>query len=235
MESTGYVALGRQAGLLREMQVVANNIANGGTVGFRREGVVFSEFLRRTDEGPSISMARGEGRHVDLREGALQPTGGRFDFAIRGEGFFLIETPQGQRLTRAGAFLPGPDGAVLTPDGHRLLDAGGAAVVVPPGAEVSLGPDGTLSAGGLPVAQIGLWQPEDANTLRHEAGTLFSAEALVPVQGARLVQGSLEESNVHAVEEVARLIAVQRAYEFGQSFMDREDERVRTVIRTLGE
>jgi flagellar basal-body rod protein FlgF len=235
MESTGYVTLGRQSGLMREMQVVANNIANGGTAGFRREGVVFSEFVRRAGEGPSLSMARGEARHVDLREGGLQQTGGSFDFAIRGEGFFLIETPAGQRLTRAGAFLPGPDGAIVTPEGHRLLDAGGAAVLVPSGGQIALGEDGTLSAGGQPVARIGLWLPEDPLALRHEAGTLFDGGALVPVDGARLVQGALEDSNVNPVEEVARLIAVQRAYEFGQGFLDREDERVRSVIRTLGE
>lgn len=235
MDSVGYVTLGRQTGLMREMQVVANNIANGGTAGFRREGVVFSEFVRRSGEGPSLSMARGEGRHVDLREGALQQTGGRFDFAIRGEGFFLIETPQGQRLTRAGAFLPGPDGAIVTPDGNRLLDAGGAAVLVPPGAQIAMGPDGTLSADGQPVARIGVWTPSDPLALRHVAGTMFDGGALVPAEGATLVQGALEESNVNPIEEVARLIAVQRAYEFGQGFMDREDERVRSVIRTLGE
>ncbi|PLL14621.1 flagellar biosynthesis protein FlgF [Tabrizicola sp. TH137] len=235
MESTGYVTLGRQSGLMREMQVLANNIANGGTAGFRREGVVFSEYVRRTSEGPSLSMARGEARHVDLREGALQQTGGRFDFAIRGEGFFLVETPDGPRLTRAGAFLPGPDGAIVTPEGHRLLDAGGAAIILPPGGEIALGADGTLSAGGQPVARIGLWQPQEATSLRHVAGTLFEAGDLQPVDAARLVQGSLEESNVRPVEEVARLIEVQRAYEFGQGFMDREDERLRNVIRTLGE
>lgn len=235
METTAYVTLGRQSGLMREMQIVANNIANGGTAGFRREGMVFSEFVRRTHEGPSLSMARGEGRHVDLREGGLQQTGGRFDFAIRGEGFFLIETPQGQRLTRAGAFLPGPDGAIVTPDGNRLLDAGGAAVLVPPGAQIAMGPDGTLSADGQPVARIGVWAPSDPLALRHVAGTMFDGGALVPVEGATLVQGALEESNVNPIEEVARLIAVQRAYEFGQGFMDREDERVRSVIRTLGE
>lgn len=235
MDSTGYVTLGRQSGLMREMQVVANNIANGSTAGFRREGIVFSEFVRRSGEGPSLSMARGEGRHVDLREGVLQQTGGRFDFAIRGEGFFLIETPDGQRLTRAGAFLPDAEGALVTPEGYRLLDAGGAAVLVPSGMQVALGPDGTLSAEGVPIARIGLWDAADPKALRHVAGSMFSAGDLVPVDGARLVQGALEDSNVDPIEEMARLIAVQRAYEFGQGFLDREDERVRSVIRTLGE
>lgn len=235
MEATGYVTLTRQSGLLREMEIVANNIANSATAGFRREGVVFSEFVRRAGDAPSLSMAQAGARHVDLAEAGLARTGGALDFAIRGEGFFLLETPEGPRLTRAGAFSPGPDGAILSPDGHRLMDAGGAAVVLPPGAgAIQLGPDGTLTEGGRPVARIGVWLPADPLSLRHAAGTLFAAEGAVPAEGATLVQGALEDSNVEPVAEMARMIEVQRAYELGQGFLDREDERLRAMIRTLG-
>ncbi|NBE07383.1 flagellar hook-basal body complex protein [Paragemmobacter ruber] len=236
MEATGYVTLTRQSGLMREMQVVANNIANSATNGFRREGVIFSEYVRRAGEAPSLSMALGGTRQIDLAEGGLVQTGGQFDFAIRGEGFFLLQTPDGDRLTRAGAFTPGADGSLATANGDRLLDAGGAPVVLPPGArQVMLGRDGTLTADGAPVARIGLWLPEDPLTLRHDAGTLFSAGQTAPAEGADLVQGALEESNVDPVTEVARMIEVQRAYEMGQSFLDREDERMRGMIRTIGE
>ena len=235
MEATGYVTLTRQSGLMREMQVVANNIANSATNGFRREGVVFSEYVRRAGEAPSLSMALGGTRRIDLAEGGLVQTGGRFDFAIRGEGFFLLQTQEGERLTRAGAFTPGPDGSLMTADGNRLLDAGGAPVVLPPGsAQVMLGRDGTLTADGAPVARIGLWLPVDPLTLRHEAGTLFSADQTAPADGGELVQGALEESNVDPVAEVARMIEVQRAYEMGQGFLEREDERIRGMIRTIG-
>lgn len=235
MEATGYVTLTRQSGLMREMQVVANNIANSATTGFRREGVVFSEFVRGAGPAPSLSMALGETRQIDLAEGGLVQTGGSFDFAIRGQGFFLLQTPEGERLTRAGSFTPGSDGALMTADGNRLLDAGGAPVVLPAGAgQVMLGKDGTLSADGLPVAQIGLWLPSDPLTLRHTAGTLFSAGTTILAEGAELVQGALEESNVQPVAEIARMIEVQRAYELGQGFLDREDERMRGMIRTLG-
>ena len=235
MEATGYVTLTRQSGLMREMQVVANNIANGGTTGFRREGVVFSEFVRRAGDAPSLSMALGGTRRVDLSEGALNRTGGTFDFAIRGEGFFLIALPEGDRLTRGGAFSPGPDGSLQTPDGHRLLDAGGAAVVLPGGArKIALGADGTISADGQAFARIGLWLPEDPLTLRHAGGTMFMAEGVVPAEGGTLVQGALEESNVDPVAEVARMIEVQRSYELGQGFLEREDERMRGMIRMMG-
>lgn len=235
MDAAGYATLNRQSGLMREMGVVANNIANSSTTGFRREGVVFSEFVAALDQDPSLSMAHASGRHVDLSQATLSQTGGQFDFAIQGDGFFLIETPDGNRLTRAGSFMPSAEGELVTPDGYRLLDAGGAPVFVPPDAKgLSLAADGTLSAQGQPIAQIGLWQPSDPLTLRHQSGTLFSANDVAPAEGATVLQGMLEDSNVEPVSEIARMIEVQRAYELGQKFLDAEDERVRGVITALG-
>jgi flagellar basal-body rod protein FlgF len=235
MDAAGYTTLNRQSGLMREMSVVANNIANVSTTGFRREGVVFSEYVAGMDEDPSLSMAHASGRLVDLTQATLSQTGGSFDFAIQGDGFFLIETPEGERLTRAGAFTPNAEGELVTPDGYRLLDAGGAPVFVPPDAKaVGLSQDGTLSAEGQPIAQIGLWQPADPLALRHQAGTLFDGGELEPVENGTVIQGMLEESNVQPVSEIARMIEVQRAYELGQKFLDAEDDRVRGVIQALG-
>jgi flagellar basal-body rod protein FlgF len=235
MDAAGYTTLNRQSGLMREMGVVANNIANASTTGFRREGVVFSEFVAAMDQDPSLSMAHASGRHVDLSQATVSQTGGKFDFAIQGEGFFLIETPDGERLTRAGSFTPSAEGELVTPDGYRLLDAGGAPIFVPPDAKaVALASDGTLSANGEPLAQVGLWRPADPLALLHQSGTLFSAGDLEPAEGATILQGMLEDSNVEPVSEIARMIEVQRAYELGQKFLDAEDQRVRGVIQTLG-
>ena len=234
MDAAGYATLNRQSGLMREMAVVANNIANSSTTGFRREGVVFSEYVAALGQDPSLSMAHASGRHVDLSQATVTQTGGAFDFAIQGDGFFLVETPQGERLTRAGSFTPNAEGELVTPDGNRLLDAGGAPIFVPPDAKVALAADGTLSAGGAPLAQLGLWRPVDPLALRHQSGTLFDGGELEPVEGATVLQGMLEDSNVQPVSEIARMIEVQRAYELGQRFLDAEDERVRGVIQTLG-
>lgn len=236
MDNAIYTGLSRQTGLMRELQMVANNIANLSTTGYRREGMVFAEHVKRLEDTASLSMTHGTARHVDLTEGDLAQTGGRFDFAIRGEGFFLIETPAGQRLTRAGHFMPNAGGELVNPDGNRLLDAGGAPVFIPPeAAEVVLAPDGTLSADGAPIALIGLWRPTDPLSLRHEAGVMFAADDVEPAEaGATLLQGKLEEANVNPVAEIARMIALTRAYEMGQSLMQREDERIRGVVETLG-
>lgn len=235
MDAAGYTTLTRQSGLMREMQVVANNIANISTTGFRREGVMFEEFIQRTDDGPSLSMAHGDARVMDLSQAGLSQTGGNFDLAIQGGGFFQIQTPTGPQLTRAGSFTPDATGALVNADGYGLLDEGGAPVVVPAGArQVAVSQDGTISADGATLGRIGLWEPSDPLTLMHQAGTNFTANGLQPAQGGTILQGFLEESNVNPVSEIARMITVQRSYELGQSFLDQEDKRMRGVIETLG-
>ena len=214
MDASGYVTLSRQSGLLSQMDAIANNIANASTTGFKREGTVFAEFITTGGDGPSLSMGFANTRAVDLQQAPVSATGGTFDFAVEGTGFFLVQTPQGQKLTRAGSFTPRADGTLQTADGHTLLD-------------------GSLSADGAPLAKLGLWAPTDPLTLTHEEGALFSASGYQPGEG-QILQGHLEDSNVDPVSEVAKMISVQRAYELGQSFLDREDDRTRAVIQTLG-
>jgi flagellar basal-body rod protein FlgF len=236
MGNPGYITLTRQAGLLREMRVVANNIANSATDGYRQEGLIFSEFMQETGgDRPALSMAAARVRNTSLVQGQLTRTGGAFDLAIEGPGFFLIETPRGERLTRAGAFSPNANGDLVTKDGFRLLDAGRAPVFVPPGAgEIGLSPDGTLSAGGRPLAQIGLFQPAQADDLAREGGVMFRAEGGIMAQfDGRIVQGFIEGANVEPIDQMARMIEIQRAYEMGQSFLQAEDERIRSALKTL--
>ncbi|MGL4415151.1 flagellar hook-basal body complex protein [Roseinatronobacter monicus] len=237
MDNAGYVTLTRMSGLRREMQVIANNIANSTTAGYRREGMVFSEFVVRAERHePSLSMALGNTRHTYLLQGALSQTNGTFDMAIEGEGYFQLETPQGPRLTRAGAFTPNAAGELVNMDGHRLLDAGGAAIFVPPDARsVEISRDGTLSAQGQPLGQVGLVRPVDPVTMSRAAGTLFAVDGAVePVEAPNMLQGFVEESNVDPMLELTRMIEVQRAYEGGQGLLDSEDERIKSVIQTLG-
>lgn len=237
MDNAGYTTLTRQSGLMREMQTVANNLANMSTSGYRREGLIFAEHVKRLEgEADSLSMATATARNTSMIQGALTQTGGTFDFAIEGPGFFLIETPAGDRLTRAGSFTPSPEGELVTPEGHRLLDNGGSPIFVPPDAtQISLAADGTLSAGENPLAQIGLYLPTDPNQLQREDGVRFISKAGVePTDDSVMLQGFVENSNVDPVAEITRMIEVQRAYEMGQGFMEKEDERIRSVMRTLG-
>ncbi len=236
MTNSIYTTLSRQIGLMREMDLVANNIANLSTTGYRRQGVVFAEHVRQTGPAePSLSMTEAKARIVDLQQGTVEETGGSLDLAIRGDGFFMVETGEGPRLTRAGAFAVDAAGTVVSAAGDALLDDGGAPIVLPPGGgAVSIARDGTVSAGQTPVGRVGLFRPADPKDLVYQAGTLFQAEGgVVPQEGeAEILQGYVEHSNVDPVGEIARMIAVQRAYELGQKLLDREDQRLRDLIQT---
>jgi flagellar basal-body rod protein FlgF len=235
MDNTGYTTLTRQTGLMREMRVVANNIANTATTGFRQEGLIFAEHVKRVDRGPSLSMATADVRNTSMLQGGFARTNGRFDLAIEGDGFFLVETPRGERLTRAGNFTPNGEGILVTADGFSVLDAGGAPIFVPPDAgDLSVAADGTISSDGRPLGQIGLFRPTDPLGLLREDGVMFRADAGVePVEEARILQGMLEASNVDPIGQIARMIEVQRAYELGQKFLEAEDERVRNAVKTF--
>lgn len=124
----------------------------------------------------------------------------------------------------------------MTASGYRLLDAGGAPVLMPPDAQqINISADGTLSADGRLIANIGLFLPAEGDTPRRVADTLFTLqEPPQPVEAPVILQGFQEDSNVDAVLEVARMIEVHRAYERGANLNQTEDERIRTVLRTLG-
>lgn len=238
MDLAGYVALTRVSGLAKELQSVANNIANISTTGYRREGVVFAEMVQALSaEGGSVAMTEARGRYTDEVQGTLVETGGTLDLAVEGDGYFTVMTAEGQRLTRAGAFTRDADGTVVNMDGHPLLDEGGGEIVIPFEARaISVSADGTLSVDGQPAAKLGLVRVADQTKLFREAGVLFRADTEVEyVEDGRIVQGFLEQSNVNPVAELARMIEVQRAYESGQKLMDQEDERIRRVITTLGQ
>lgn len=234
MSSVGYITLSRQSGLLNEMRLVANNIANSATTGFRQEGLVFSEYIKSSPSQPSLSMSRAQVRNTSYEQGTLTQTKGDFDFAIEGEGFFLVETQSGERLTRAGSFSPNAEGDLVTPEGYRVLDAGRAPVFIPPGMQIGVASDGTISTDGQPVGQIGIFTPVDPLDLQREDGVLFrSDQGVAPTDQAKVVQGFLESSNVDPILQFARMIEVQRAYEMGQSFLEAEDERIRSAVKSL--
>ena len=237
MDNATYTTLTRQSGLLAEMQTVAHNIANMATTGYRAEGVIFAEHVRALDgERDSLSMAHASGRVISPVQGGIDQTGSPFHVAIEGEGYFLVQTREGEALTRAGNFVRSALGELTTPDGNPLLDAGGAPVFVPPdAASIAIAQDGTLSADGQPITQIGLWQPVNPAELTRRTGVLFTVDSGVePLEGGVLLQGMVERSNVDPVTQIARMIEVQRAYELGASFLDAEDQRVRDFLRTAG-
>ncbi|MGB3625694.1 MAG: flagellar hook-basal body complex protein [Henriciella sp.] len=234
MSNAIYAALARQTGLMNEMQAVANNLANSSTTGYKSDRAIFAEFMARTGHNlPDVSMGGLAAHAFDLEQGGLRFTGGKFDLAIQGEGYFLVETPRGQMLSRAGAFQLNEESELIDSAGNKVLNAGGSAISIPEDARlISIAGDGTISADGQIVDQVGIVVPN--GQLLRETNTMFSAsDGYQQAEEPRLIQGALEQSNVEPVLEVARMIEVQRAYEAGQALLEREDQRIAKFISTL--
>ncbi|MEM7458646.1 MAG: flagellar hook-basal body complex protein [Pseudomonadota bacterium] len=234
MSNSIYATLSRQDGLLKELQVVANNIANTNTTGYKTDRAVFAEYVMATGPNtPSLSMGGLAGHSFDLTQGTVKFTGGQFDLAIQGDGFFAVETDAGQRLTRAGAFQISADGELIASDGAKVLSNGGGPIQIPPDAEgVSIAGDGTISAEGQVIDQVGVFIAN--GQLQRQTDTRFTAEGgSQPAEFATVLQGALEASNVSPVLEMARMIEVQRAYEAGQAALEKEDQRITQLISTV--
>lgn len=234
MSNSIYATISRQDGLLKELQVVANNIANANTTGFKTDRAVFAEYLVSTGaETPSLSMGALAGHNFDLTQGTVKFTGGQFDVAIQGEGFFALQTPAGERLTRSGAFQLSAEGQLIAPDGANVLDAGNTPIQIPPEASsISIAGDGTISADGELLGQIGVFRAN--GELQRDTDTRFQAAGgTEAIQNANVLQGALEQSNVSPVLEMARMIEVQRAYEAGQNVLEEEHQRINQTITAV--
>ncbi len=236
MSNPAYIALSRQTALVRELTGLANNVANATTNGFRGEGAVFSEYMMRAGAGgDGISMSRLGGQYLDMQQGDLVRTEAPLDFAISGEGYFVVETPAGQRLTRAGSFSVSPDGVLQTTNGYRVAGDGGAPIAIPADASnIVVAPDGALSANGRQLGRLWIVS-SDPTLMAREGDAMLRPEApLETMQAPSVRQGYLESSNVEPVRAISRLIEVQRAFEFGQEILSAEDQRIRKSIETIG-
>ena len=220
---------------MREMNLVANNIANSATTGYRQQGLIFSEYLTNGVGKAPVSMANGNVERTSFLQGAFKQTGNPLDLAIEGDGFFLIDTPRGERLTRSGNLILSTEGSLITHQGFAILDEARSPVFVPPDAkEINVAADGTLSADGEILGQIGLMKPIEPQDMTREDGVKFAfLGAVTPAENNRVLQGFVEKSNTDPLQQIARMIEVQRAYEMGQSFLTAEDERIKKAIDVL--
>ncbi|WDI31541.1 flagellar hook-basal body complex protein [Hyphococcus flavus] len=235
MTNTSYVALSKQAGLSKELNSIANNIANADTAGYRREGFVFSEYVRMLEPHErSVSQTNIGGRFFDAAPGALVETGSAYDVAIEGEGYFVVQTPNGERLTRAGAFVMDREGQLTTQEGHLVLGEGSSPIALPPNAtNITIANDGSIAADGAPVGRMALVSAEPTELMREGGNLLRSTGELTPLEQPKLRQGFVEESNVNPVMEISRLIEVQRAYEMGQKLLKDDDERISKTVEAM--
>lgn len=254
MENSLLVGLSRQMSLQRKIDVLANNVANINTTGFKADTPMFEEHLmpvarnndfRNPDVRPSFVLDRGLWR--DFSAGSIQQTGGPLDVAIDGDGFLVVQAPQGERYTRNGALQVNANGQLVTTDGLPVLGENGPITLQGRDADIVIGADGTIrvkegasptsdsARGKLRVVSFGA----QAQRLQKEGQNLFSAPNGIAPQPAgttsRVIQGAIEKSNVSGVLEMTRLIEVSRSYQQVAQMIQQQSDVRRNAIDKLAE
>ncbi|MCS7208129.1 MAG: flagellar basal-body rod protein FlgF [Fimbriimonadales bacterium] len=233
-----YVAAEGMAARQKAQDAIANNLANLNTTGFKADRPVFATVYERqlyrvegTRSQPIGTLSAGaivRELYTDLQAGALLTTGNPLDLAIDGVGFFAIQTPQGIRYTRSGAFQLNAQGVLTTREGYPVLSVSDQPIQVPRDAEIRIGENGAVQANGVVVGQLQIAQ---GNLLKDAEG--YFVGVAQPVANPRLVAGALEASNVNMVREMVRMIETIRAYEAHQKLIHAHDETLAKAVNEL--
>lgn len=236
MENTGYIALSRQATLRREMDVIANNLANMNTTGFKGEKMMFVEHLVRAKDdrgllGQKLAYVRDISTVRDYSPGHMEQTGNALDVAINGEGFFTVDTPQGPRYTRVGRFSLDPSGRMVDLNGNPVLSEGGQPFIVgPQDKDIMISRDGTVATNNGTLGKLSVVTFENQQKMKMVAGGLFTTDQEPRRQDRPdVTQYMLEGSNVEPIIEVTRMIEVNRAYTSVKSLIDKENDRIKKM------
>ena len=252
MENAVLIGLSRQTALQRELEVVANNIANINTTGFKADGAVFGEFLRNKASADQfavqdrrLSLVQDRMSWHDMSQGTVQQTGGPLDVAIDGEGMLVIQTPGGERYTRNGALQINNLGELVTLNGDKVVGENGTMIFQQTDRDIVVTKDGTIKVregqslnsdttrGKLRVVRFADMQP-----LRKDGASSYSApEGVTPqiIEQPNLVQGSIEKSNVRSVVEMARMIEVSRAYTEVATMLAQQNDLRKNSLQQLAE
>ncbi len=235
MENSINVALSQQIGLQRELGVIANNIANSSTPGFKGERVVFNEFLVKTMGRENQSYVQDIAVVRDTRQGTFKRTGNTFDMALDGQGFFVVDSPTGERFTRNGVFQLDTQGRLATNEGNFVLGEDNNPIVVPPDQrQVQVQDDGTITAGNRVIGKLRVVRFENELALRKSGSDSFVTDRTpIAAERIKVVQGSVEDSNVRPILEMTRMIELLRSYENNQKIIEGENERIRSTVRKL--
>ena len=242
MDNALYVGLSRQMVLRREMDIVANNIANADTSGFKVESLMTKEQPGPpafTLQGPKpVKFVSANGVARDFGQGGLHRTDAPLDMAIEGEGFFKITTKDGERYTRDGRFRTDDLGRLTTQEGQTVADEGGGEITLDlQKGQITIAQDGTVSQGSERVGKVGVFKFDTLSVLEKKGDNLLantSNSQPAPAIDAKVRQGMLEESNVKPILEITRMIEVSRAYEQVTRMMDSQSELTRTAITRMG-
>jgi flagellar basal-body rod protein FlgF len=232
-----------------KMDVLTNNIVNAETTGFKEDTLVSSAFGTQMLEllnDPNASLVGGTvggynfGTHIqelytDFTSGSFEQTDVNTDLAINGDGFFAVETPDGERLTRAGNFNVDSNGDLVTSDGNYVLGQNGHIHVGSDNFSVS--EDGAVSVNGSTVDNLRLETVSDTSALRKQGDNLYyiyGNSQPVAATGAKVLQGYQESSNVNVTDEMVDMTTLYRKYEANQKIVSMTDETIGLAVNKLG-
>lgn len=241
MQSPSLVMASYQQSLQRVTDVVANNIANANTTGFKRQSNLFDTLVVQPATGQPIHFAVDAGTYRDTSQGAMQKTDNPLDLAIQGKGYFQLETPQGPRFTRGGAFVLNSAGEIVTVAGNKLLSDGGQPIVLPGDAnDIHISDDGVVSArvgNAAEVTQFGRIVPvkfANEQKLITVGSNLYRSDTPPePDPDSRVAQGMVERSNVESMRELTTLIEITRSYTQLSRLLDQDNQRRADAINKL--
>ena len=243
MDNALYVGLSNQMVLKRQMDIIANNIANADTNGFKFENLITKTVPGApafTTGGPRpVKFVGADGVARDFGQGGLRRTDSTFDLGIEGQGFFKVTTKNGDRFTRDGHFRTDNNGVITTQAGDPVADDGGGQITIDqskPGA-ITISPDGIVSQGSERVGKIGVYKFDSLSALEKTGDNQFqNAANQQPTAStdAKVRQGMLESSNVNPIVQITKMIEVNRAYESVSQMMSAESDLSRNSVARLG-
>jgi flagellar basal-body rod protein FlgF len=225
-----------------QQDITANNLANVNTTAFKEDRLNFKEMvdgrllLDRGRGTPSPENRLRGGFETRFREGSFKNTGNSLDFALDGPGFFVLETPDGERFTRAGHFFLSPDGNLVNADGIPVLGESGRLQFAD--GPVDLDADGRLSQNGNVIGALKIVEFEDTNLLGKLGNSVFTPlkEDVIPQAASKTtaVQGMLENSNMQAVQQMVSMIEQEKMYTFSQRALSIHDTNLSKAVGELG-
>jgi flagellar basal-body rod protein FlgF len=241
LENTAYIGLSHEMALRRQLDVIANNLANMNTTGFKSERVLFSEYLVKSGGDArganQVSFVLDKGTSRNLEDGKLASTDNPLDLAIEGGGYFVVGTPDGPRYTRSGHFRLSPTGELITSDGKNVLDKSGRPIkLTDQDSDFRVNADGSIVARRGPIAVLDVASFADERALIKEGNGLYATtpqNPARPADKAKVRQGMIENSNVVPIVELTNMIELQKSFTATREFLDKDQELRRKSIERL--
>jgi flagellar basal-body rod protein FlgF len=239
MDNVSYVSLSAEVSLRRSLDVVANNIANMNTVGFKADRMIFAEVVNKTAGDKSTaptSFVQDKHTWTDFSAGPLRETGSNLNVAIIGDGFLGVDTPNGVQYTRDGRFLINNEGLLVNLDGNPVLNMDGGQIQLPAGSnDVTINKNGVLSNNNAVVARLGIFSSDNPQAMQKVGSVGFTSNAdLEPIQNAQIISGMVEDSNINSISEMTRMISITRAYEQANNFSETADGLRKDAVARIG-